>query len=63
MRVTSMRELEASRKAEYARSEERIGITKEVCPLAGVSDPPEMTPPELLSSYSAERAVAEIDGR
>ena len=98
-----MRELEASRKAEYARSEERIGITKEVWFLAGVpggdalvaymetndfanalalfsqsqddfdmwfkrrladctgvdlNDPPEMTLPELLSSYSAEKAVA-----
>jgi hypothetical protein len=31
-----MRELEASRKDEYARSEERIGITKEVWFLAGV---------------------------
>jgi hypothetical protein len=30
-----MRELEASRKPEYARSEERIGITKEVWFLAG----------------------------
>jgi hypothetical protein len=98
-----MRELEASRKAQYARSEERIGITKEVWFLAGVAggeamvaymatddfsnalglfsesqdefdmwfkrrlaeatgvdlnDPPEMTLPELLSSYSAEGAVA-----
>ena len=31
-----MRELEASRKGDYARSEERIGITKEVWFLAGV---------------------------
>ena len=31
-----MRELEASRKSEYARSEERIGITKEVWFLAGI---------------------------
>ena len=31
-----MRELEESRKADYARSEERIGITKEVWFLAGV---------------------------
>jgi hypothetical protein len=31
-----MRELEASRKDEYARSEESIGITKEVWFLAGV---------------------------
>jgi hypothetical protein len=98
-----MRELEASRKDEYARSEERIGITKEVWFLAGVgggdamiayietndfahalglfaqsqdefdvwfkrrlaeatgvdlNNPPEMTLPELLSSYSAEGAVA-----
>jgi Family of unknown function (DUF6176) len=98
-----MRELEASRKDEYARSEDRIGITKEVWFLAGVpggdamvaymetndfanalrlfsqsqdgfdmwfkrrladatgvdlNNPPEMTLPELLSSYSAERAVA-----
>jgi hypothetical protein len=98
-----MRELEASRKAEYARSEERIGITKEVWFLAGVSggdalvaymetndfanalalfsqsqdgfdmwfkrrlaectgvdlnNPPEMTLPEMLSSYSAEKAIA-----
>ena len=30
-----MRELEASRKLDYARSEERIGITKEVWFLAG----------------------------
>jgi hypothetical protein len=98
-----MRELEASRKRDYARSEERIGITKEVWFLAGVpgadalvgymetsdfakalamfsqsedefdiwfkrrladctgvdlNHPPEMTLPELLSSYSAEQAVA-----
>ena len=98
-----MRELEESRKAEYARSEERIGITKEVWFLASLdgghglvgymetgdfaqalalfsqsrddfdmwfkrrladatgvdlNDPPEMTPPELLSSYSAEQATA-----
>jgi hypothetical protein len=98
-----MRELEASRKDQYARSEERIGITKEVWFLAGVgggdamvaymetddfanalglfsrsedefdvwfkrrlaaatgvdlNNPPEMTLPELLSSYSAEGAVA-----
>jgi hypothetical protein len=98
-----MRELEASRKDEYARSEDRIGITKEVWFLAGVAggdamvaymetndfanalrlfsqsqdefdmwfkrrladatgvdlnDPPDMTLPELLSSYSAESAVA-----
>ena len=98
-----MRELEATRKGEYARSEERIGITKEVWFLAAVgdgeamvaymetndfanalrlfsqsrdefdvwfkrrladatgvdlNDPPEMTLPELLSSYSAEPAVA-----
>jgi hypothetical protein len=98
-----MQELEASRKAQYARSEERIGITKEVWFLAGVgggdamvaymetndfanalglfsqsqdefdmwfkrrlaeatgvdlNEPPEMTLPELLSSYSAEGAVA-----
>src|SRR5919108_4989683 len=94
-----MRELEASRKDQYARSEDRIGITKEVWFLAGLpdgdvmvaymetndfanalrlfsqsqdefdmwfkrrladatgvdlNDPPEMTLPELLSSYSAE---------
>jgi hypothetical protein len=93
-----MRELEESRKQEYARSEERIGITKEVWYLAplpagevlvaymetddfgmalgrfsqsrddfdmwfkrrladvtsiDLNDPPEMTLPELLSSYSA----------
>jgi hypothetical protein len=98
-----MRELEASRKDQYARSEERIGITKEVWFLAGVggddamvaymetddfanalglfsksqdefdvwfkrllaeatgvdlNNPPEMALPELLSSYSAEGAVA-----
>jgi hypothetical protein len=98
-----MRELEASRKDEYARSEERIGSTKEVWFLSGVgggdamvaymetndfahalglfsqsqdefdvwfkrrlaeatgvdlNNPPEMTLPELLSSYSAEGAVA-----
>lgn len=98
-----MRELEASRKGDYARSEERIGITKEVWFLAGVpgadvlvgsmetsdfanalamfsqsqdefdmwfkrrladcpgvdlNNPPEMTLPELLSTYSAEQAVA-----
>jgi hypothetical protein len=98
-----MRELEASRKSEYARSEERIGITKEVWFLAGVAggdaligymetpdfgralglfsqsrdefdmwfkrrmadstgidlnDPPAMTLPEVLSSYSAEAALA-----
>jgi hypothetical protein len=93
-----MRELEESRKPEYARSEERLGITKEVWYLAllpagevlvaymetddfgaalgrfsqsrddfdmwfkrrladvtsiDLNDPPEMTLPELLSSYSA----------
>ena len=98
-----MRELEASRKDQYARSEERIGITKEVWFLASVgggeamvaymetddfanalglfsqsqdefdkwfkrrlaeatgvdlNHPPEMTLPELLSSYTAEGAVA-----
>jgi Family of unknown function (DUF6176) len=98
-----MRELEASRKGDYARSEERIGITKEVWFLAAVAggqamvaymetndfanalrlfsqsqddfdvwfkqrladatgvdlnDPPEMTLPELLSSYTAEPAAA-----
>jgi hypothetical protein len=98
-----MRELEASRKDQYARSEDRIGITKEVWFLAGLpdgdvmvaymetndfanalrlfsqsqdefdmwfkrrladatgvdlNDPPEMTLPELLSSYSAQHAVA-----
>ena len=97
-----MRELEASRKPEYARSEERIGITKEVWWLAtlpagealvaymetedferalalfsqsrdefdmwfkrrmadvtgvDLNDPPEMTLPELLSSYSATPAA------
>jgi hypothetical protein len=98
-----MRELEESRKADYARSEERIGITKEVwflAPMDGghslvaymetadfahalglfsqsrddfdmwfkrrladatgvdLNVPPEMSLPELLSSYSAEQAVA-----
>jgi hypothetical protein len=98
-----MRELEESRKDEYARSEERIAITKEVWYLAGadrhemlvaymetedfgralelfsgstddfdlwfkrrladatgvdLNDPPEMTLPELLSSYSAVPALA-----
>jgi hypothetical protein len=98
-----MRELEASRKQEYDRSEERIGITKEVWYLAplqegellvaymeaddfgaalslfsqsrddfdmwfkrrladvtgvDLNDPPEMTLPELLSSYSAVSAAA-----
>ena len=98
-----MRELEASRKGDYARSERRIGITKEVWFLADVpgadalvgymetsdfaialamfsqsqdefdmwfkrrladctdvdlNSPPEMTLPELLSSYSAEQTVA-----
>ena len=98
-----MDELEQSRMAEYAASEERIGITKEVWFLAGtqggeslvgyieaddfgeallrfsgsqddfdlwfkrrladstgvdLNDPPEMTLPELLSSYSAEIPVA-----
>ena len=98
-----MRELEESRKGDYARSEQRIGITKEVWFLAAVdggeamvaymetedfahalglfsqsqdefdvwfkrrladatgvdlNHPPEMTLPELLSSYSAEPAVA-----
>ena len=93
-----MRELEVSRKADYARSEERIGITKEVWFLAGapggdalvaymetddfanalalfsrsedefdmwfkqrladgtgvdLNNPPAMTLPELLSTYSA----------
>jgi hypothetical protein len=33
-----MRELEESRKDEYASSEERIGITKEVWHLAGLHD-------------------------
>jgi len=98
-----MQELEASRKADYARSEERIGITKEVWFLAAapggdalvaymetgdfanalalfsqsqdefdmwfkrrmadctgidLNDPPAMTLPELLSSYSAQEALA-----
>lgn len=98
-----MRELEESRKQEYARSEERIGITKEVWYLAALpagevlvaymetddfgralelfsqsrddfdmwfklrlsevtgvdlNNPPEMTLPELLSSYSAQATVA-----
>jgi hypothetical protein len=98
-----MNELEQSRMAEYAASEERIGITKEVWFLAGtpggdtlvayietddfgealtrfsgshddfdlwfkqrladstgvdLNDPPAMTLPELLSSYSAEITVA-----
>jgi len=98
-----MRELEESRKEEYARSEERIGITKELWYLAplpagevlvaymetddfgralglfsqsrdsfdmwfkqrlldvtgiDLNDPPEMTLPEVLSSYSAEAPVA-----
>jgi hypothetical protein len=98
-----MRELEASRKQEYDRSEERIGITKEVWYLAplqdgellvaymeaddfgaalslfsqsrddfdmwfkrrladvtgvDLNDPPELTLPELLSSYSAVSAAA-----
>jgi hypothetical protein len=98
-----MDELEQSRMAEYAASEERIGITKEVWFLAGtpggdtlvayietddfaealtrfsgsqddfdlwfkqrladstgvdLNNPPEMTLPELLSSYSAGIAVA-----
>ena len=93
-----MRELEESRKQEYAQSEERIGITKEAWYLAplpageilvaymeiddfgtalglfsqshddfdmwfkrrladvtgiDLNDPPEITLPELLSSYSA----------
>jgi len=97
-----MRELEDQRKADYARSEERIGITREVWWLAGLpagealvaymetedferalglfsqsrdefdmwfkrrmadvtgvdlNDPPEMTLPELLSSYSATPAA------
>ncbi|WP_028060179.1 hypothetical protein [Candidatus Solirubrobacter pratensis] len=96
-----MQELEESRKQDYARSEERIGITKEVWYLAplpagevlvaymetedfgkalglfsesrddfdmwfkrrladatgvDLNDPPEMTLPELLSSYSATPA-------
>src|SRR6266540_2941901 len=94
-----MRELEESRKAEYDRSEQRIGITKEVWYLAhlngsdalvaymesqnfgealtrfsqsqdefdlwfkrrladstgvDLNNPPEMTLPELLSSYAGE---------
>ena len=98
-----MRELEASRKADYARSEERIGITKEVwflapapggdalvgymetgdfanalalfsqsqdefdlwfkrrmadCTGVDLNNPPAMTLPELLSSYSAQEALA-----
>jgi Family of unknown function (DUF6176) len=98
-----MRELEESRKAEYDRSERRIGITKEVWYLAhlnggdglvayiesgdfanaltlfsqsqadfdlwfkrrladstgvDLNDPPEMTLPELLSSYAGEAVTA-----
>jgi hypothetical protein len=98
-----MRELEASRKPDYARSEQRIGITKEVwflaaapggdalvaymetgdfanalvlfsrsedefdmwfkqrlaeCTGVDLNDPPAMSLPELLSSYSAEQALA-----
>jgi hypothetical protein len=98
-----MRELEASRKGDYARSEERIGITKEVWFLAesagsetlvaymetgdfanalalfsqssdefdmwfkrrledatgvDLNNPPAMALPEVLSSYSAEQAIA-----
>ena len=98
-----MDELEKSRMADYAASEERIGITKEVWFLAGtpggdtlvayiesddfgealtrfsgsqndfdlwfkqrladstgigLNSPPEMTLPELLSSYSSELSVA-----
>jgi Family of unknown function (DUF6176) len=98
-----MRELEASRKDEYAASEQRIGITKEVWFLAAVedgdalvaymetddfanalrrfsqsedefdmwfkrrladatgvdlNDPPEMSLPELLSSYSTSTVEA-----
>jgi hypothetical protein len=98
-----MRELEASRKADYARSEERIGITKEVwflaaapggdalvaymetddfakalglfsqsqdefdmwfkrrmadCTGVDLNNPPAMTLPELVSSYSAQEALA-----
>jgi hypothetical protein len=98
-----MRELEASRMDEYAISEERIGITKEVwfladlpggdglvaymesddfgtalsrfsqsqddfdmwfkrrlaeCTGVDLNNPPKMTLPEMLSSYSAEKAVA-----
>jgi hypothetical protein len=97
-----MRELEESRKAEYDRSERRIGITKEVWYLAhlngrdglvaylesrdfaealkqfsqsqddfdlwfkrrladstgvDLNNPPEMTLPELLSSYAEEAAT------
>jgi len=97
-----MRELEESRKAEYDRSERRIGITKEVWYLAhlngsdglvaymesrdfaealklfsqsqddfdlwfkrrladstgvDLNNPPEMTLPELLSSYAGEAAA------
>ena len=98
-----MPELEASRKPDYARSEERIGVTKEVwflpaaprgdalvgymetghfdnalelfsqsqdefdmwfkrrmadCTGVDLDNPPAMTLPELLSSQSAEEAVA-----
>ena len=98
-----MRELEGTRKPEYARSEERIGITKEAWWLAALpsgealvaymetedfaralglfsqsqddfdmwfkrrlaevtgvdlNSPPEMTLPELLSSYSAVSTAA-----
>jgi hypothetical protein len=96
-----MREVEASRKSVDDRSEERIGITKDVWSLAAapagdawymdtgdftnalalfsrsqdqfdmwfkrrmadctgvdLNDPPAMTLPELLSSYSAEEALA-----
>jgi hypothetical protein len=98
-----MRELEASRKPDYARSEERIGITKEVwfltaapggdalvaymetgdfdnalglfsqsrdefemwfkrrmadCTGVDLNNPPAMTLPELLSSYSADEPPA-----
>jgi hypothetical protein len=98
-----MRELEASRKGEYASSEQRIGITKEVWFLAALTggdalvaymetndfanalrlfsqsddefdmwfkrrladttgvdlnDPPEISLPELLSSYSADEVAA-----
>jgi hypothetical protein len=42
-----MRELEASRKDQYARSEERIGITKEVWFLA--PSPPEGLSPTITS--------------
>jgi hypothetical protein len=97
-----MRELEESRKVDYGRSEQRIGITKEVWYLAhlngsdalvaymegrdfpealklfsqsqdefdlwfkrrladstgvDLNDPPEMTLPELLSSYEAGAAA------